>query len=141
MDPRALAIDKAGRLWILERSGHALRVVENGKVRTVAGTGERGYAGDGGPALRAKMDGPKFLWIDPAGDILIADTENHCVRTYAMKEGTITRVAGTARKGNDGAGGAATDVSLSRPHGVAIGPDGAMYISDSDNGRVLKTTK
>jgi len=141
VDPRAVAVDQAGRLWILERSGHALRVVESGKVRTVAGTGQKGYGGDGGPALDAKMDGPKFLWIDPAGDVLVADTENHCVRKYVVKDGTIARVAGTARKGKDGAGGPATDVQLSRPHGVAIGPDGAMYISDSDNGRVLKTAK
>jgi DNA-binding beta-propeller fold protein YncE len=140
-DPRAVAMDQAGRLWILERSGHVLRVVENGKVRTVAGTGQKGFGGDGGPALQAKMDGPKFLWIDPAGDVLIADTENHCIRKYVVKDGSITRVAGTARKGKDGAGGPATDVQLSRPHGVAIGPDGAMYISDSDNGRILKTAK
>jgi DNA-binding beta-propeller fold protein YncE len=141
VDPRAVAVDKAGRLWILERSGNALRVVENGKVRTVAGSGEKGYGGDGGPALQAKMDGPKFLWIDPVGDVLIADTENHCVRKYSVQAGTINRVAGTAKKGKDGVGGPATDVSLSRPHGVGIGPGGAMYISDSDNGRVLKTAK
>ena len=141
VDPRAVTVDKTGRIWILERSGNALRVVENGKVRTVAGTGERGLAGDGGPALKAKLDGPKFLWIDPAGDVLIADTENHCIRKYTLKDGMISRVAGTGKKGKDGAGGAADEVQLSRPHGVAIGPDGTIYISDSDNGRVLKSTK
>jgi sugar lactone lactonase YvrE len=141
VDPRAVAVDKAGRLWILERGGHALRVVEDGKVRTVAGTGEKGYAGDGGPARQAKLDGPKFLWIDPAGDVLIADTENHCIRKYSVRDGMIARVAGTAKKGKEGAGGPATDVSLSRPHGVAVGPGGAMYVSDSDNGRVLKAAK
>jgi len=141
VDPRAVAVDKAGRLWILERAGHALRVVEDGKVRTVVGTGEKGLAGDGGPAKSAKMDGPKFLWIDPTGDVLIADTENHCIRKYTAKDGKITRIAGTGKKGKDGAGGEPTSVQLSRPHGVAIGPDGAMYISDSDNGRLLKLTK
>lgn len=141
VDPRAMTLDKAGRLWILERAGHALRVVEDGKIRTVVGTGEKGFAGDGGPALKAKMDGPKFLWIDPAGDVLIADTENHCIRKYAVKDATITRIAGTGKKGKEGAGGLATEVQLSRPHGVAIGPDGVMYISDSDNGRILKLGK
>jgi sugar lactone lactonase YvrE len=141
VDPRAMAIDKLGRLWILERSGNALRVVEDGKIRTVAGTGEKGFAGDGGPAIKAKLDGPKFLWINPAGDVLIADTENHCIRKYTVKDGTITRVAGTGQKGTGAAGSSPTDVQMSRPHGVAIGPDGAMYISDSDNGRVLKTDK
>lgn len=141
VDPRAMTLDKAGRLWILERSGHALRVVEDGKIRTVAGTGAKGFGGDGGPALKAKLDGPKFLWIDPAGDVLIADTENHAIRKYVVKDGTIVRVAGTGKKGKAGVGGAATAVELSRPHGVAIGPDGTMYISDSDNGRVLKSGK
>ncbi|HJZ92142.1 MAG TPA: hypothetical protein VKE40_14800 [Gemmataceae bacterium] len=141
VDPRAVAVDKAGRLWILERSGHALRVIEDGKVRTVAGTGEKGHAGDGGPAAKAKMDGPKFLWIDPTGDVLIADTENHCIRKYAVKDGTINRVAGTAKKGKGEPGGAADELPLTQPHGVAIGPDGVMYVSDSSNGRVLKSAK
>jgi sugar lactone lactonase YvrE len=141
VDPRAVAVDKAGRLWILERAGHALRVVEDGKVRTVAGTGQKGFGGDGGPALTAKLDGPKFLWIDPAGDVLVADTENHCIRKYAVGSGTISRVAGAAKKGKAGAGGPAAEVQLSRPHGVAIGPDGTMYIADSDNGRMLKLAK
>jgi sugar lactone lactonase YvrE len=141
VDPRAVTVDKAGRLWILERSGHALRVVEDGKIRTVAGTSEKGFAGDGGPALKAKMDGPKFLWIDPAGDVLIADTENHCIRKYVVKDGTIVRVAGTGKKGKDLASGSPLEVTLTQPHGVAIGPDGTMYVADSTNGRVLKMVK
>jgi sugar lactone lactonase YvrE len=141
VDPRAVAIDKAGRLWILERSGNALRVVEEGKIRTVAGTGQKGFGGDGGPARDAKLDGPKFLWIDSAGGVLIADTENHCIRRYAVKDGTIVRVAGTGKKGKDGVGGSPTEVQLTQPHGVAIGPDGVMYVADSMNGRVLKTVK
>jgi DNA-binding beta-propeller fold protein YncE len=141
VDPRAVTVDRTGRLWILERAGHALRVVEDGKIRSVAGTGQKGLPRDGGPALQAQMDGPKFLWIDPAGDVLIADTENHCIRKYAVKDGTIHRVAGSGKKGKDGAGGPAADVQLSRPHGVAIGPDGALYIADSDNGRILKSGK
>jgi sugar lactone lactonase YvrE len=141
VDPRAVTVDKAGRLWILERSGHALRVVEDGKIRTVAGTGEKGFAGDGGPALKAKMDGPKFLWIDPAGNVLIADTENHCIRKYVVKDGTMVRVAGTGKKGKGLASGAPLEVTLAQPHGVAIGPDGTMYVADSTNGRVLRTVK
>jgi len=140
VDPRVVTVDKTGRIWILERAGHALRVVENGKIRTVAGTGEKGFSGDDGPGLKAKMDGPKFLWIDPAGDVLIADTENHCIRKFAVKDEIMTRIAGTGKKGKGAAGGA-LEVQLARPHGVAIGPDGTMYIADSDNGRVLKIVK
>lgn len=141
VDPRAVAVDKAGRLWILERAGHVLRVVEDGKVRTVAGTGQKGYDGDGGPAEKAKLDGPKFLWIDPAGDVLIADTENHCIRKYAVKDGKLTRVAGTAKKGMGEPGAAPAETDLTQPHGVAVGPDGVMYVADSSNGRVLRTAK
>jgi sugar lactone lactonase YvrE len=141
VDPRAVAADKTGRIWILERSGHALRVVEDGKIRTAAGTGEKGLAGDGGPAKKAKLDGPKFLWIDAAGDVLIADTENHCIRKYAVKDGTINRVAGTGKKGKELGSGSPTEVQLTQPHGVAVGADGTMYIADSMNGRVLKLVK
>lgn len=141
VDPRAVAADKDGRLWILERGGNCLRVVEDGKIRTVVGTGEKGFAGDGGLASKAKLDGPKFLWIDPAGDVLIADTENHCIRKYVRKDGTISRVAGTGKKGAGEPGGTGPEVALSRPHGVAVGLDGALYVADSDNGRVLRAGK
>ena len=141
VDPRVVTVDKGGRVWILERSGNALRVVENGTIRTVAGTGEKGFAGDGGPAIKAKLDGPKYLWIDPAGDVLIADTNNHCIRKYAVKDGTITRVAGTGKKGTGEPGGSALEVALNEPHGVAIGPDRTLYIADSMNGRILKSGK
>jgi sugar lactone lactonase YvrE len=139
VDPRVVTVDKAGRIWILERSGNALRVVEDGKIRTVAGTGEKGSTGDGGPALKAKLDGPKYLWIDPAGDVLIADTNNHCIRKYAVKDGTIARVAGTGKKGKGEPGGPMVEVALNEPHGVAVGPDGTMYVADSMNGRILRS--
>jgi len=141
VDPRAVAADKTGRLWILERSGNALRVVEDGKIRTVAGTGRKGLAGDGGRALTAELDGPKFLWPDPAGDVLIADTNNHCIRKVGLADGTIRRVAGTGKKGKGEPGGSPLDVALNEPHGVAVGPDGTIYVADSLNGRILKLAK
>ena len=141
VDPRVVTLDKSGQIWILERSGNALRVVEDGKIRTVAGTGEKGFSGDGGPALKAKLDGSKYLWIDPAGDVLIADTNNHCIRKYVVKDGTIARVAGTGKKGKGEPGGSATEMALTEPHGVAVGPDGTLYFADSMNGRILKSAK
>ncbi len=134
---RACAFDSKGRLYILERGGHALRVVEDGKIRTVAGAGKQGSSGDGGPALKATLNGPKNLWIDKMDDVLIADAENNLIRKYVAKDGTIVRVAGTGKKGASKLG-APLETELFRPHGVALGPDGTLYIVDSENSRVLK---
>ena len=76
VDPRAIGLDAAGNLYIAERAGHALRVVDAaGRIRTVAGTGEAGDTGDGGPAREARLNGPKHLFVEASGDVLISDTE------------------------------------------------------------------
>lgn len=142
VDPRAVAVDSKGNIYILERSGHALRVVDGaGKIHTVAGTGKAGLSGDGGPALQAQMNGPKHLTCDKEDNVLIADTETHTIRRYSPKDGKMTRVAGTGKKGAGGVGGAPDQVELARPHGATIDPTGAIVISDSDNNRVLRIEK
>ena len=138
-DPRAVTPDAAGGFYILERNGNALRYVDPaGKIRTVVGTGAKGLSGDGGPALQATMSGPKYLTLDRDGSVLIADAENHVIRRYSPKTGLITRVAGTGKAGAAGIGGDPLQCELRRPHGVTIGPDGALYITDSYNDRILK---
>jgi DNA-binding beta-propeller fold protein YncE len=142
VDPRACALDSKGRLYILERGGHALRVVEEGKIRTVAGTGKVGAAGDGGPGLKASFNGPKFIWIDKNDDVLIADAENNLVRKYVVKDGAMVRIAGTAKKqGDKTLDKPPLETDLGRPHGVAEGPDGTIWIVDSFNDRILKIVK
>jgi DNA-binding beta-propeller fold protein YncE len=139
VDPRAVAVDKLGNVWILERGGHALRVVDaKGKIRTVAGTGKAGLTGDGGDALKATLNGPKHLCIDLDGNVIIADSGNHCVRKYIVAEGKIVRVAGTGKKGAEGVGGDPLKVDMNEPHGVTVHPSGVLYIVDSNNNRVLK---
>ncbi|HTU19412.1 MAG TPA: hypothetical protein VMG10_15230 [Gemmataceae bacterium] len=139
VDPRAVAVDAKGNVYILERGGHALRVVDaEGKIRTVAGTGKKGFRGDGGDALRAELNGPKHLCVDRNGDVLIADTENHVIRKYLPRSGKIVRIAGTGRKGRAGLDGPPRDAELSQPHGVTARPDGVIYISDSSNNRIVK---
>jgi DNA-binding beta-propeller fold protein YncE len=139
VDPRAVAVDRAGNIYILERAGHALRVVNaRGEIRTVAGTGKQGFAGDGGDALLALLNGPKHLGIDLDGSVLIADTENHVIRRYIPSTGKIVRVAGTGKRGRGGIGGAPENAQLFQPHGVCVHPSGTLYISDSSNNRVLK---
>lgn len=138
VDPRATAADASGNLYILERGGHALRVVDaKGKIRTVAGTGK---AGSGvGKALEAAMRGPKHLCVDRDGSVLIADTENHRIVRYTPGRETLEWVAGSGKKGDGLGDGDPKKAEFSQPHGVIVHPKtGDIYISDANNGRVLK---
>jgi len=140
VDPRAIALDSVGNLYVCERGGHALRVVDTaGRIRTVAGTGEAGFAGDGGPALQARLNGPKHISVDGEGAVLVADTENHVIRRYTPRDGMIRRVAGTGEKGAAGLGGPPESCPLNRPHGAVHHPaTGDIYVSDSENHRVIR---
>src|SRR5262249_44078279 len=94
VDPRAVAVDRRGQVYILERSGHALRGVDaRGKIRTVAGTGKAGSDGDGGPAKSATLRGPKHLCIDRDDNVIIADSGNHLIRKYQPRDGKMVRLA------------------------------------------------
>jgi DNA-binding beta-propeller fold protein YncE len=142
VDPRAVAVDGNGNVYVLERSGHALRVVDRtGTIRTVVGTGNAGPAGDDEPALKATLRGPKHLCLDHAGNVIIADTDNHVIRKYVPKEGRLVRVAGTGKMGSAGLGGAPEKVELNQPHGVLVDAAGTLFIVDSHNDRVLKIAK
>jgi len=140
VDPRAIAFDSKGRLYICERGGHALRVVDSdGRIRTVAGTGEAGFSGDSGPALEARFRGPKHISVDADDRVLVVDTENHAIRRYSPGDGTVSLVAGTGTAGAAGIGGPPDRCELNRPHGVLRHPrTGHLYIADSDNHRVVR---
>ena len=143
-DPRAVAPDRQGNIYILERGGNALRVVDkSGHIRTVVNaSGKPGGSGDGGPALEATMNGPKHLCVDKDDSVIIADAEAHLVRRYVPATGRIERIAGTGKQGSAGLDGDPAQCQLSRPHGVAIKPDsGELYITDSYNNRVLKIVR
>jgi streptogramin lyase len=139
---RAVKIAADGRVYILERQGSTLRAVDpnTGIIQTVAGTGARGYAGDGGPALAAFFDAPKEFTLDPSGDILIVDTESHAIRRIYVATGIVETIAG-GRKGSGGDGGPAAAAGLGRPHGAVVGPDAAIYIGDTENHRIRKLSR
>ena len=143
VDPRAVAVDVAGNIYILERGGNALRVVDrSGVIRTVVGTGAPGGEEAGEEARSARLRGPKDLWVDLDGSVLIADTDNHMVRRYDPRTRRVTRVAGTGRAGADGIDGPPEVCELNQPHGVWVNPrSGEIFISDSSNHRVLKLSR
>lgn len=139
---RAVEVGADGTVYIVERQGNRVRGVDprTGLITTRAGTGAKGYSGDGGPAKEATFNGPKELAIDRAGNLLIVDTENHAIRRIDARTGLIRTLAGNGRRGKEGDGGAATSALLDRPHGVAVGPDGAVYIGDTGNHRIRKVS-
>jgi streptogramin lyase len=139
--PRALLVD-GNTLWIALREGHAVWRMDlpTGMLKHVAGTGKRGFTGDDGPAKEATFDGPKGIALGPDKCIYVADTENHAIRKIDLATGTITTVAGSGpqKKGGTGDGGSATAATMDRPHGICLGPDGALYIGDTLNHRVRR---
>lgn len=144
VDPRAVASDRHGNVYILERGGHALRVVDSsGVIRTVVnGSGKKGHSGDGGPAIDATMNGPKHLCIDRDDSVIIADAENNVIRRYVPSTGKIEAVAGTGKNSPDGVGGDPLACGLARPHGVTIHPaTGELFITDSYHNRILKIVR
>ena len=133
---RAVCVDGRGNTYICEREGNTLRRIDaDGIITTVAGTGAKGYTGDGGPAIDCEFNGPKAIRCDADGNVLIVDTENHAIRKYDAATGIISTVAG-GHEGPDGDGGQAVGAGLARPHGVVVDGDGAMYIADSENHRI-----
>ena len=142
VDPRAITVDAKGNLYLLERGGHVLRVIDaEGTIRTVAGTGKAGPGSESSPALKATFNGPKYVAMDRDGSVLIVDTENHEIRRYIPGKEIVERVAGTGKTGS-GFDKDPKMLELARPHGVRVHPKtGDLYIADSDNGRILKIVK
>jgi DNA-binding beta-propeller fold protein YncE len=138
---RAVALAPDDALYVMERQGSSLRRVHNGIIETVAGTGARGYAGDGHDARHAVFNAPKEMAVDADGNVFIVDTENRAIRLIDAPSWIVTTIAGTGEAGPGGDGGPAHMASLARPHGAVVGPDGAVYIGDSENHRVRKLVR
>jgi streptogramin lyase len=133
----SLQIDTNGDIYIVDRLNAAIRKVDaaTGIITTVAGTGEPGYSGDGGPALAATWGAPKAIRCDHQDNVIVVDTENHAIRRIDAVTGIVTTIAG-GHRGGDGDGGPATKAGLERPHGCGIDPQGHLYIADGMNHRV-----
>lgn len=129
VDPRAVVLDQQGNLYILSRRGNALRIVsKEGFIRTLVGPGD----------VTPDLNGPKHMCVGPQGSVIIADTENHLIRKYSPKDGSLVTIAGTGEAGDRIDPVDPLKTQLNRPHGVYIDRSGALYISDSHNHRILR---
>ncbi len=135
--PAQIAYDAAGNLYIADLNNNVIRKVDlAGIVTTVAGDGEQGFAGDGGPASSAQLDSPAGVAVNAAGDIYIADTHNQRIRK--VSGGTITTIAGTGIAGFSGDSGVAASAQLSNPSALALDSSGNLFIADTGNHRIRK---
>ncbi|MFF3270955.1 NHL repeat-containing protein [Streptomyces chrestomyceticus] len=136
--PHDVALDKNGNLYIAERNSHRVRkVTPADSITTVAGNGQAGYVSDGGPATATQLNNPASVAVDDAGNLYIADMNNHRIRKVTPN-GIITTVAGNGQAGYVSDGGPATATQLNTPHGVAVDGQGNLYIADWGNHRIRK---
>jgi DNA-binding beta-propeller fold protein YncE len=122
---RAVAFAPDGSLYVMERQGSCIRRIRDGVIETVAGTGGRGYAGDGGDAKLAVFDAPKEMAVDPAGNIYVVDTENHAIRRIDASSWIVTTIAS----------------GLARPHGALVAPDGSVLVGDSEHHQIRRLSR
>jgi DNA-binding beta-propeller fold protein YncE len=135
--PRAIDVASDGTLYLVLREGNAVYRIDPkaNRITHIAGSGEKGLKGDGGPATAAALNGPKGVALSPDGGLYLADTENHAIRRVDLKTGTITTVAGTGERG-DGPEPDPKRCKMNRPHGVFVSNDKAVYVGDSEAHRV-----
>jgi len=149
--PIGIALDVKGNLYIADEFNHRIRKVtpanngdvtlayKNGVITTVAGTGSRGFSGDGGQAVAAALAFPTGVAVDASGVLYIADSGNDRIRKVDPA-GVITTIAGNGSRGFSGDGGSALQAQLNQPISVAVDADGNVLVADSNNNRIRKLT-
>lgn len=141
-NPFGVVIGPDGALYICEVSNHVVRRLDlqTGILTTVAGTGEKGYAGDGGIATKAQLNEPYEVRFAKNGDMYFVEMQNAVVRKVDAQSGVISTIAGTGEHGFSGDGGPAIQAKLNRPHSIAFDSREALYICDIGNHRVRRVS-
>jgi sugar lactone lactonase YvrE len=130
-----LAVGDDGALYVADTQNNAIRVVEDGVIRTLAGAAEAGFVD--GVGAEARFSGPQRIAVGE-GTLYVADANNHAIRAVDLTTGAVTTVAGTGARGYAGDGGAANAALLMYPYGVNVGSDSALWIADSGNNVVRR---
>jgi DNA-binding beta-propeller fold protein YncE len=139
-NPYGLVVGPDGALYFCEVGNHRVRRLnlKNHQLSTVAGTGTRGYSGDGGPALQAALNEPYEIRFDKAGNMFFVEMQNHVVRRVDGKTKIISTVAGTGSAGFSGDGGPAVKAQFKQPHSIAFDPAGKLLVCDIGNNRIRR---
>jgi streptogramin lyase len=138
--PHSIQLDPGGDLYVCDIGNHRIRRVDMkaGVITTFAGTGEKLPTPDGAPIAGTPLNGPRAIDFDRRGDLWLALREGNAVYRIDMRRGTIHHVAGTGRPGFTGNGGPAKEATLSGPKGLSIGPDGHVYLADTESHTLRK---
>jgi len=133
------AVDVSGdQMWLALREGNAVYRLDlkKGTIHHEAGTGKRGFSGNGGPAKLATLSGPKGISVGPRGNVYLADTESHSVRMIDRATGKLELIAGDGKAGDGPEGDDPTKCRMDRLHGVFVDADGAVYVGDTNTHRI-----
>jgi streptogramin lyase len=133
-------LDAAGNLYVAEAFNHCIRRIDRktGVITTVAGTGRKGYSGDGGSALKATMNEPYAVAVADNGDLYIVDRLNAVIRKVDGRSGIMTTVAGNGTKGSSGDGGPGPQAQLREPNDCCLDRRGGLLIADVSDWRVRR---
>ncbi len=142
-NPYGVVIGPDGALYFCDLDNQRIRRLDlaSGRTTTIAGSGQRGYGGDGGPATDAALNMPHEIQFDRDGHLYIVERDSHVVRRVDATSGVISTVAGTGKPGFSGDGGPATQAQLRQPHSIAFDPQGRLLICDIGNHRIRRVDR
>ncbi len=137
--PHSIQFGPAGDLFVCDIGNHVIRRIDRtGVISTFAGTGKPGPTPDGAPIAGTPLNGPRSLDFDAAGNLWLATREGNQVFEFDLAAGVIRHRAGSGKKGFGGNGGPAREATLSGPKGIAVAPDGSIYLADTESHSVRR---